>query len=142
MPDINSILNKFLNKTVKTIVMKTNNPIVGVNFTRIDKPLCEYVDFLSTKIPITTVNDLFVFTARSSFNALQKDTKNEDGKILLKTIEEQMEKKITPYYKNVKNVKSKAVAGLFVESLYKLYNKTDTEFIFIGKDKFSICFVV
>ncbi len=52
MPDINSILNKFLNKTVKTIVMKTNNPIVGVNFTRIDKPLCEYVDFLSTKIEV------------------------------------------------------------------------------------------
>ncbi len=32
--------------------MKTNNPIVGVNFTRIDKPLCEYVDFLSTKIEV------------------------------------------------------------------------------------------
>ena len=114
--------------------MKTDNPIVGVNLTQADKPLCAYVDFLSTRLPITSVNNFFVFTARGSFMALQKDTKYKDGKLLLELLEGEMTKKVTPYYKNIKTVNNQAVAGLFIESFYHKFNNTKTDLIFLGKD--------
>ncbi len=114
--------------------MKTDNPIVGINFSRIDKTVCEYVDFLSTKIPISTVNNLFVFTARGSFNALQKDTNYKEGELFLKTLKNEMSNKLSGFYKNNIKIKNHAVAGLFVESIYHEFNKTNTDMIFVGKE--------
>ncbi len=117
--------------------MKTDNAIVGVNFSKLDAPLIKYVDFLSTKIPIRTVNNLFVFTARNSFDALQKDAGKKEAEEMLKSIKNKMSETITPQYKNIKYVKNYAEAGLFVQKYYHQVNRKETDLVFMGKENES-----
>ncbi len=117
--------------------MKTDNAIVGINFSELDNIVINYVDFLSTKIPLKTVNNLYVFTARESFEALKKDYGNDDAKKLYDSILRKMEEEITPKYKNVKHVKNIVRAGLFVQEYYDVYKKLPTDLIIMGKGKDS-----
>ncbi|RLD91270.1 MAG: hypothetical protein DRJ09_01530 [Bacteroidetes bacterium] len=117
--------------------MKTDHAIVGVNFSKLDTPLIKYVDFLSTKIPIKTVNNLFIFTARNSFDALQKDAGKEEAERMLKSIKTKMDETITPQYKNIKHVKNYAEAGLFVQKYFHQINRKETDFVIMGKENGS-----
>ncbi len=117
--------------------MKTDNAIVGVNFTKLDTTVIKYVDFLSTKIPIRTVNNLFVFTARNSFDALQQDGGKKDGDELLASIKQKMNETITPQYKKIKHIKNHAEAGLFVQKFYHQFNRKETDLIVMGKENGS-----
>ena len=117
--------------------MKTDNAIVGVNFSKLDTPVIKYVDFLSTKIPIRTVNNFFVFTARNSFNALQKDAGKKEAEEMLNSIKDKMDEVITPQYKHVKQVKNHAEAGLFVQKYYHQFNRKETDLIVMGKGEGS-----
>lgn len=117
--------------------MKTDNALTGVNFTRLDTPVIKYVDYLSTRIPLSTVNNFFVFTARGSFNALKRNKGKEEGELMLHSIKENMDKKITPKYKNIKNVKNHVVADIFVQGVYHLFDHTNTDLVVMGKENGS-----
>ncbi len=114
--------------------MKTDNAIVGINFTKQDAPLINYVDFLSTKIPLKAVNNLFVFTARGVFNALNKNKDNKEGEELLSSIKQKMDNVITPQYKKINKIKNNAEAGLFIQKFYHRFNNHDTDLIVMGKE--------
>jgi len=117
--------------------MKTDNAIVGVNFTKLDTAVINYVDFLSTKVPIKTVNNLFIFTARESFEALKKNKGKEEAEKMLKSIKLKMDETITPKYRNIKHIKNHAAAGLFVQEFYHMFNRIDTDLIVMGKENGS-----
>jgi len=116
--------------------MKTDNAIVGISFTKLDTTVIKYVDFLSTKIPIKTVNNLFVFTARNSYNVL-KNRNKKDGELMMDSIKLKMDETITPQYKNVKHIKNHAEAGLFVQKFYHQFNRKETDLVVMGKEKGS-----
>jgi len=114
--------------------MKTDNALVGINFSKLDTPVINYVDFLSTKIPLKTVNNLFVFTARNSFSALQKEGSKKDAREMLDSIKQKMRKVITPRYKNIKKVNNYAEAGLFTQNFYHHFSRKETDLIVMGKE--------
>ncbi len=117
--------------------MRTDNAIVGVNFTKLDTPVIKYTDFLSTKVPINTVNNLFVFAARDAYRALKDDKGETEAKKMIKAIIKNMDETFTPQYEHVKNVKNHAEAGIFIQRLYHFFNITDTDLIIMGKKKGS-----
>ena len=116
--------------------MKPDNLIVGVDFSELDNKLCNYVNFLADYLPVEHVNNLFIFTARESYRRLKSQSK-EKANEFLKTLGERMHEKFDNCYPNFKRVKNHALAGLFVETFYHQFNKTDTDFIVIGKKKDS-----
>jgi len=117
--------------------MKTDNSIVGISFSETDKFLCQYVDFLATKIPINTVNNLFLFTARDLFMDLQHATNDKAGNLLLKSFEGKMEKSLKNLYPHVKNVNYYAKPGSFVSTFQRFLQNIKTDLVFIGKAKDS-----
>ncbi|HDO26741.1 MAG TPA: universal stress protein [Bacteroidetes bacterium] len=117
--------------------MKTDNSIVGISFSETDKFLCQYVDFLATKIPINTVNNLYLFTARNLFMDLQRATNDKAGKLLLKSFEGKMEKDIKNLYPHIKNVNYYAKPGSFVSTFQRFLQNIKTDLVFIGKGKDS-----
>ena len=117
--------------------MKPDNLIVAMDFTDMDKRLCSYVDFLAQHLHIKHVNNLFVFTAKRMFNAMQRNTGNRGGDLMLKAFGRNMHKRFDSCYPHVEKVKNHALAGLFVEMFYYQYDKTDTDFVVLGKKKGS-----
>ncbi|NOX45404.1 MAG: universal stress protein [Chlorobi bacterium] len=113
--------------------MKINNLIVGVDFSEVDKTLCGHIDFLAQHLPVNHVNNLFVFTAKSTFNALQQSSDNKGGDLMLKAFGQEMHQRFDNCYPHVEKVKNHALAGSFVEMFLHQYHKTDTDFIALGK---------
>ncbi|NOX85154.1 MAG: universal stress protein [Chlorobi bacterium] len=117
--------------------MKLEHLIVGINFSKADEFLCKYVDFLATKIPINTINNLFVFTIRNLFMNLQNDEHDKTVKLFLKSFEKNMEENLKGFYPHVKNVNYFAVADLYSPAVLHFLVNKKSELIFIGKTKDS-----
>ncbi len=117
--------------------MKTDNPIVGINFSKADEFLCKYVDFFATKVPVHTVNNLYIFPLRNLFMDLQQKRHDEAINLLLKTFEEKMGENLKGFYQHIKDVKYFAEAGLLLPTLLRFLENKKTNLIFMGKEKGS-----
>ena len=117
--------------------MKTENPVVGINFSKADEFLCRYVDFLATKIPVETVNNLFVFTKRNLFMGLKNEEHDKAVRLFLKTFESKMEGRLKDFYRHVPNVTYTTLDGAYANSFRSFIKKNHSNLIFIGKEENS-----
>jgi len=117
--------------------MKTKNPVVGINFSKADEFLCRYVDFLSTKTNMKTVNNLFVFTKRYMFMELKHEEHDKAVELLLKSLKDKMEKQLKDFYSHADNVTYTALSGIYSPTVRHFLKEKKSNLIFIGKEEDS-----